>query len=197
MRRRLAEPLGPDGYQVVRSNFQWRDHEARLLATAAAVSWLKPSTVIDPACGDASIVTAANRLNPIDRAFLSDISQPQIDSLDAVGLPYRASLLCGDAIKVMSTLPVCDLVVLTEILEHVESPEAVLSMAYHRAGHLVASSPLNEDPGVGNHEHVWSWDKQGYREMLESVGWVPVAYQEVSFYVPGWPYAFQIWTCRR
>lgn len=189
--KRLRAQLGPDGYQVVRSNDAWPDHKARTLVTASAIAWCRPDTVIDPACGDASIVSAAHRLWPIRKAYLSDISLPQIAHLWGMDLGYDASLAPGDAFEVLDGLPKVDVIVLTEILEHIEDPGALLALARTKAARVVASSPLDEDPGRGNHEHVWSFSKEDYRGLLEAAGWNPVAYHELSFFPPY--YTFQLW----
>lgn len=193
--KRLHKPLGPDGYQVVRSNDAWPDHVARYLTSAAMLAWCKPDSVADPACGDASIVSAAARLWPIQRAFLNDISKPQIADLWGKDLGVmNPSLSTMDAVEFINGMDHVDTIVLTEILEHLEDPAALVRAARAKATHLVASSPINETEGQGNHEHVWSFSVPSYRQLLEGAGWAPVAYQELRFYPPF--YDFQLWVCR-
>lgn len=154
--------------------------------------------MIDPACGDASIELVLDRIRTVGSFHLGDLSIPQMDEIKRYAeFTGRLETYTGDAVVTLQRMPTADTVILTEILEHVEDPESILAAANRKAQWLVASSPLNEDPGVGNHEHVWSWDKDGYEEMLRQTGWRPVAYQEIGFYEPGWPYTFQVWTCRR
>lgn len=197
MRVRLRQKVTA-AYDGVRDNFVWTDHVLRLLVTAGAVAWLKPGTICDPACGDASILVRAWQLWPFQRAFLGDLSKAQIDLLARSPLPFPAEFYPGShAQETLDNLeqPV-DVVVLTEILEHVEDPDAVLRSAREAGKALVVSSPIDETFSVGNHEHLWAWDKAGYREMLEATGWSPVAYTEIGFPAPGFPYQYQIWTCR-
>ena len=189
--------MPPDGYQAVRDNHVWRDHELRLLTTAGAIAWLEPRSVADPACGDASIEIELLRLRNLDQLYLGDISAPQIEYNQRAaelnhGRTHVTHRVC-DAIDFLDGLVFVDVVVLTEILEHVEDPESILRAARGKASHLVASSPLGEKPEHNNHEHVWSWDKDDYRAMLVSTGWRPIAYQELSFDPPF--YTFQLWVC--
>lgn len=187
--------MPPDGYQAVRDNHVWRDHELRLLTTAGAIAWLEPRTVADPACGDASIEMALLRLTNVDRLFLGDISRPQIEYISRAAelTKVPTEFFAGEALAFMDTLTFVDVMVLTEILEHVEDPESILRAARGKASHLVASSPRDEVVGQNNHEHVWSWGKDDYRAMLVSTGWKPIAYQELSFDPPF--YTFQLWVC--
>ena len=192
MRRRLRPALDASAYQVVRSNRTWNDHIFRTYATGAAVAWLAPRTVCDPACGDASIVNAAHSLREIEKAYLSDISAPMIAALWGTETHgYEAALNVGPALESMRE---ADVMILTEVLEHLEDPDELLREARKYAPALVASSPLNEFEAHGNHEHVWGWDRDGYREMLVAAGWDPIAYQELSFFPPF--YTFQLWVCR-
>ena len=186
-RERLRERPDVD-YQVVRSNDRWADHRERLLVTAGMIAWLRPETILDPACGDGSVLAAAYALAPFRLATLSDISVPGIASLH-LAFPYQASVRPIEEALVGSS-PV-ELVVLTEILEHLDDPDAVLRLARERARHLVASSPLDERT-QNNPEHLWAWDTEGYSAMLEAAGW-----RITSSVILDWPggyYRFQIVT---
>ena len=199
MRLRLP-PRQDFDYQVVRDNYTWADHILRVQVTAGMIAWFGPGSVIDPACGDGSIVATANHLNPIDRAFLSDISKPNYDHLtgNTGVLPPIVRLGCQTIEQALSADGHYDLVVLTEILEHLEDPVAILRMARSRADRLVASSPLFHDDSVldDNAEHLWQFDSIGFSSMLEEAGWEPVAFVPVHFTMPQFPYTFQIWGAR-
>lgn len=190
MRERLAHRPDFD-YQVQRSNFVWRDHVERLLVTGSVIAWLGPDTVCDPACGDASVLEAAYRQRPFRTAFLGDISGPNIDALDP-SFPV-ASALCAPADEMLATLasPV-DCIVLTEILEHLEDPDALLRLARAKGKMLVASSPCNEAADSDNAEHLWRFDIDGYAGMLIEAGWTITSLNVLSW--PNYPYQFQIWS---
>lgn len=168
IRRRLT-PTVTD-YQRPRRNSDWKDSVFRLNVTAGVIAYTEPQTVADPACGDNSVLDAAFRLRPFDRAYVADISAPNIDGL-------RPSFTCekwvGPVEETLSVLPPVDTMVMTEILEHLDDPDAVLRRV--EAGFLVASSPNLEPKGYTNPEHVWEWDTEAYAEMLRETGWRPMA----------------------
>jgi hypothetical protein len=158
----------PPVYNAVRNNFMWADHAARTLVTGGVIGWLGPDSICDPSCGDASILEAAYRARPFGLAILADVSQPQIDAL-APNFPHTKQV--GDLYDGLASIETVDLVVLTEILEHLPDPDSALRLARDHARMLIASSPIGDPECGGNHEHLWAWDEEGYQDMLESAGW--------------------------
>lgn len=63
-----------------------------------------------------------------------------------------------------------DLIVLTEILEHVKDPDLVLRWARRRGRKLLVSTPVGESDDK-NWEHYWGWDVEDIRVMLEGARW--------------------------
>lgn len=197
----MRDEMPAEGDQSVYHPEWWPDHLLRVPSTAAAVSWFEPETIGDPACGDASVVLTADRLNGIRHAYLGDRSGPQVEDLARREVeeawPFPTTLSQGLMVDTMLGWPQLDLMVLTECLEHVEDPDAVLRMAAARAKHLVASSPLGETFGDNNPFHVWAWDEAGYRKMIEDAGWRVVSLTTLSFTDPARIYRFGIWTADR
>jgi hypothetical protein len=64
-----------------------------------------------------------------------------------------------------------DLVICTEMLEHLADPHAWARTMAQNARWLIASSPWNETPRRHEDNHAWAWDAAGYREMLTAAGW--------------------------
>jgi hypothetical protein len=192
-------PRPPVDYQVRRSNYAWADHVLRVQLTGALISWFCPDTVLDPACGDGSIIMSANRARPISAARLADISKPNcdyIESMEAASyLPAKYSVVCQSVEETLSEDRFYDMIVLTEILEHVEDPVHLMKLARAHAKIVVASSPLIPDDGTmdDNPEHLWQFDIHGYGEMLEESGWHPITCLPVSLTPPQFIYDFQIW----
>jgi hypothetical protein len=63
------------------------------------------------------------------------------------------------------------IVVLTEVLEHINMPHSVLRVASRRAMYAVASSPIGEVPDNHIDCHQWGWDEFGYAQMFREAGW--------------------------
>jgi len=84
--------------------------------------------------------------------------------------------------------------VLSETLEHVDDPVAVLREIRPRASRLVLSTPL-ECWDDTNGEHLWSWDREGVEELLAEVGWLPTAFDQVDSRTYDEPYLYGIWAC--
>lgn len=196
MRRRLDPDRKVDYSALVRKNFEFLDHIQRTYMTGASIAFTEAKTLCDPAVGDGSVVEAAYRIRPdITMAYLSDLSLPNIERLQ-VTFPHKKGV--ADIKSAITHLPEhVDLIVLTEILEHLENPDEIVALAREKADWLVASSPIEEPEGVVNPEHLWSFGRQGYRDMLRYGGWKPFSYAEVGFPDdPALYYTFQIWVCK-
>lgn len=197
MRLRLPGTRVVD-YQVKRDNFVWSDHVLRVQMTAALIAWFRPDTIFDPACGDGTVVAAAHRVRPISGAYLTDISKPNFYHVGTTMRPYLPEEMvcaCKPIEEALGEDRYFDVVVLTEILEHVDDPVNILRMARERAAVVVASSPLyTDDQSLDpNPEHLWQFDAVGYEEMLKEGGWDPLTFVPISFSNPGFPYTFQLW----
>jgi SAM-dependent methyltransferase len=198
MRQRLDH--GPVDYQVARLNEVWSDHRARTLVTGALIAWLKPDSILDPACGDGSIVFEATRLHRAEYLSLCDISQPNVDRLMALGPPYPGQSMHVGRLDIAEAIrrPVpggdkWDIIVLTEILEHLEDPDEIVRLARERATRVVASSPLMRPGQIDpNPEHLWMFDNEGYAEMLADAGW---KLQQFTFLQFPTIYDFGVWVC--
>jgi len=178
----------------------WRDHRwdanwierPRLWTSATALALGAPETVCDPACGDASVVTAAHALSPIKRAILGDISPDTVAKLVPLDPGFEVDRRVADASKTLRSLDHVDAIVLTEFLEHIIDPDAVLRLARQKARWLVASSPIT-DGRDHTKQHYWAFDMEGYREMLEEAGWKPKAWFTANCEAHPYGLGFQVW----
>lgn len=198
MRTRLNVPLGHDKYQVLRTNDTWPDHIYRTRVTAAAVANTNAKIIVDPACGDGSIVNLAVRnMTGVELIGLNDISLENTKYTMGLDWPVEPQYATMDVFEYLEDVrDDVDVIVLTEILEHLDNPDELLTKARDHAKMLIASSPLNET-SYTNHEHVWGWDKAGYEQMLRDSGWGPTSYIELDLSYAALPYNFQIWTANK
>jgi len=166
--------------------------------TGALISWFCPETIIDPACGDGTIVAAAHRAREISGAYMSDLSRPNFYHVGTTMrplLPPSLRVSCQSIEETLADDGYFDLIVLTEILEHVEDPVEILRMARSKARNVVASSPLIPDNGQldDNPEHLWQFDAPGFSDMLNETGWEPIVFVPITLMPPQFIYSFQLW----
>jgi|SRR5262245_5916080 len=121
--------------------------------------------VIDLGCGDGGLLQ-----------LLKDY-----DNVDAIGFDFQPSNTAGwaergvrayqmDFVNRWNYVPIADVYVMTECLEHLTRPHEIVRQVCNRGAALVASSPWTEHAGSHDECHAWAWDEEGYREMMQSVG---------------------------
>lgn len=74
-------------------------------------------------------------------------------------------------------------VVLTEVLEHLLDPSAVLAALPEHVRFVVASSPDGETWERRYENHTWGFDLDGYRTLFERSGWKVVRHETIGFQV--------------
>ncbi len=155
-------------------------HAARLDRAAAfarqAVAAYGARTVCDLGCGDGGL------LSVIQGGFISawgyDFTPANIAAWPQRGVTGYALDCFGpgrDAVKLG------DLVVMTEVLEHLADPHGVLAWA-RQAPWLVCSSPFTETAEHHIEEHAWAWDMAGYADMITKAGWTIQRHEQAG----GW-----------
>lgn len=63
-----------------------------------------------------------------------------------------------------------DIYVMTEVLEHLEYPHAMVRRVHDRDAILVCSSPFTENDVTHDGAHAWAWDQEGYAKMITDAG---------------------------
>lgn len=181
MRRQLRPFYTPEQLREVYArpydHTRWPDHVERVAKTAATLDAFAAetgtATVADLSCGDGAIL--AQSRHPWAERYLGD---------------YTTT---GPIETAIQTLPRVGMFVLSETLEHVEDPDALLADIRARARHLLLTTPHGET-GDANPEHYWGWDTDDIRAMLSAAGWANL---RVELFTP--PscdyYTFQIWRC--
>ena len=135
-----------------------------------AGKYTKGKVVVDAACAD---------------GYGSDF----LEAIEYVGLDYhkpslkKAEKLHGGKNRVYrfadiekEEIPECDVLILFEIMEHLEDPLAFIKNASkHVKDTIIISVPNNETPG-DNQYHKWIFDENSFKEIISGI------FQNVEFY---------------
>lgn len=183
---RRLRPAYPDDelgrvYPEQYNHTRWPDHIQRVQATLDFIHAMTVSgqrrIVADLSCGDAEI---AKRIEGTKLLLLGDYV-----ANDAY--PYH-----GGIEHTIDLLGYVDLFVLSETLEHIDNPRALLTAIRKHASYLVLTTPMDEQDD-GNPEHYWGWDDDGVRELLQGTGWRPTNYMLFTPTGPQTYYSYQMW----
>jgi len=184
---RRLRPRYTDGelahvYEEQYDHTRWPDHVLRVEATVDFIRTVTTKSgrrrVADLSCGDAAIARA---VPDVHERYLGDLVHN--DEYD----------FHGRIEDTVHQLPVVDLFILSETLEHLDDPWRVLELIRERAHRIVLTTPLDERDG-GNPEHYWGWDEDGVRSIMETVGWAPTHYEAWTPQVKDPYYTFQFWS---
>jgi 2-polyprenyl-3-methyl-5-hydroxy-6-metoxy-1,4-benzoquinol methylase len=75
-----------------------------------------------------------------------------------------------------------ELAVCTEVLEHLVDPHAFVRQVAEHCRVIVASSPATETDQQHYEHHLWAFDEEGYRELLEQAGYRVVRHERVDWF---------------
>jgi len=156
-----------------------RGHHERVEATVALavqqIADAERQIVADLSCGNGDI---ARRIATSPAVHLGDF---------AAGWEYH-----GPLEETLDLIPLVDVYVCSETIEHLDDPFDVLLKIRHQAERLVLSTPIGcwDD---ANGEHLWAWDREGVEQLLDSAGWSPWAFTNVDSTAYGEPYNYGIW----
>lgn len=192
MYRARLRPKYTDGqlqqiYPAPHDANNWEDHKIRVRQTVALGKEAKMpfagGRIADLSCGNGKIATdLAEHFSA--EPFLGDLAY-------APGMLYH-----GPIERTIDQLgPNVDLFILSETIEHLDDPDAVLAKIRKRSKQLLLSTPINER-GNGNPEHYWGWDQKAVFLMLSMAGWKPTIRTDLCFMSVEFPYDYQIWLCQ-
>lgn len=172
-----TEPYRHDKWPEHRKRVEWTiEHGVRF------TRYLHACAITDLSCGDAVI--------PL--ALWAEVTQPDCP-------PYLGTLVDRDDVNLnvvgpieetIRLAPPTDLFVCTETIEHLEDPDTVLREIRRVAFGLLLTTPVAEDSAIENWEHLWSWDEDDVRDMLDRAGFrhvVALERLECDFYT------YQLW----
>lgn len=141
-------------------------HRARLLAAAAAVIEAAQtrglSTVVDLGAGDGGLLSL---LGPDITGWGYDLQPTNVIAARGRNVDVRLADIT------IAPIMWGEIVVATELLEHLRDPHGLVARAARHGWALVCSAPCGETPEQHYEHHVWAWDQSGFAEMITGGGW--------------------------
>lgn len=182
----------PDGYR----HDSWPDHVERVKASADMIERYAGQirTAADLSCGDGALLNMISRR--LTRAVLGDLNgvpTSAVTGCRAQVLETIGTAALPDSLKHLEPV---DLFILSETLEHMDNPDALLARLIGVSRYLFLSTPVSESVDSGNLEHYWSWGITDVYDMLHAAGWEPLDQRtlrpESTRDMPG-AYRYQMW----
>jgi SAM-dependent methyltransferase len=125
------------------------------------------ASVSDLGCGDGGLLQLLTQQGLTVPAWGYDFAPANLVGAAERGVDVRHADVFNGGFQV----ELGDVCVLTEVLEHVADPDAVLDWLRHeKISYVVASSPYTETPGDHSPEHAWAWDQDGYLDLMTRNG---------------------------
>lgn len=167
---------------------RWNDHIQRVAFTheftREVIVERECYTAADLSCGDGAVLLGLVPPLLRDDVILGDyVEAPHLD-------------VVGRIENTVVSIPDVDLFILSETLEHVDDPGALLTSIRSRAETIVLTTPMDEQ-NDGNPEHYWGWDRDGVESLLEQAGWWPDRCVLFTPEVPEVYYTYQVWMATR
>jgi 2-polyprenyl-3-methyl-5-hydroxy-6-metoxy-1,4-benzoquinol methylase len=150
-------------------HLEQESHTARLLRAAEYVRYaatgLDSVSVSDLGCGDGGLLSLIRDLD----SWGYDFAPANVAGWRERGVRATSQ----NAFEDLSKCKLGNIVVMTEVLEHVLDPHGALRYLYENPvpQYLICSSPWNETPEVHCPEHAWAWDVEGFTALIEEAGW--------------------------
>lgn len=137
-----------------------QDHQRdRILAAARLIREINPVSVVDLGCGDGGLLSLIKDIPSWGYDFQPSNAQGWVERDVYAGLYDVFGNMCVPAWG--------ELVVVTEVLEHLAHPHDVVNWIAKNALYIVASSPHSERPDGHDPDcHIWAWDHEGYADLI-------------------------------
>lgn len=151
-------------------------HRERLLRTLADVGFVldldkESRTVSDLGCGNGGFLHELSLKYPLIKAWGYDLSPLAVeDGREKYGADARLKDFVNEDVEFG------DVVVLTEVLEHLVDPPGLLRRIRGKSRWIVASCPSEENEKQHYEFHLWAWTPDSWRRMFEREGYVPVCH---------------------
>jgi predicted TPR repeat methyltransferase len=125
-------------------------------------------TLTDLGCGDGSLLHLLRGL-PV-KAWGYDLGEANLKRAAELGLDVRRA-------DIFSGLEYGDMLIASEVVEHLAKPEAFLR-GLPDCKALILSSPSAETDEWHYEHHAWAWDMRGYADLVTRCGWRVLEHRE-------------------
>lgn len=137
-------------------------------------------SVSDLGCGDGGLLSLVKDMTDVRTCWGYDFAPANAAGWVERDVQAQALDVFG---KDRDAVALGDIVVMTEVLEHVADPRGVLLwLKQQHVRRLVCSSPWNETPQYHSPEHAWAWDMAGYAAMFGQAGWTVNRHEQVGLF---------------
>lgn len=139
-------------------------HTRRLKASARMIADVDPMSVADLGCGDGGLLKLLNNYGIT--AWGYDFTPANVS---AATQERQVDVQQIDVFNTRTVPQWAELVVMTEVLEHLADPHDVLEWVSENTRYILVSSPADENPDVDQSTdpcHIWAWDWQGYEDLV-------------------------------
>jgi len=123
----------------------------------------KVTSLADMSCGDARVPRSLAEYSGIE-PILGDYTP---------GYAYTGTLQ-----ETVPKLPVVDLFVSTNTVEHLNEPDEDLKLIRQHCNKLLLACPIDEHDAGG--QHLWFWTREGVEDMFTAAGFRQEAYCELD-----------------
>lgn len=142
----------------------------RMVADLVAEYRGDAQSLSDLGCGDGSLLGLIGELGL--KAWGYDAGWENVHRAQSLGLSVSYANFLSDPVDYG------DIVVMSEVLEHLLDPHALVrSLPGCR---LIVSSPGAETADWHYVHHAWCWDEEGYAKLLTDAGWQVLARRSVA-----------------
>lgn len=149
--------------------------------------------VSDLGCGDGGLLQLIRERGISNTAYGYDFQPSNAAGWAERGVEARfLDVFGGSGERILNhDVVLGDIVVMTEVLEHLTNPHEVLrqinfgsqSRSNQRDGsYVVASSPFTESDVSHDACHAWAWDQDGYRTMFQDAGFRIIRHEMTSMF---------------
>lgn len=150
-------------YATPHNSDRWSDHIQRV---DRSIDFIKENcgdiaSAADLSCGNGKILSAMD----CENKYYGDF---------APGYP-----LTGPINQTIKDLPIVDLFICSETIEHLDNPSETLKLVRQHTNKLFISTPVDKFDD-DNLEHYWAWDFEGISDTLTSSGFVIKKYERLE-----------------